>query len=497
MARASGEGYEHLGQPKLGLADAVAQSAGFMAPVFSAALLIPLIAGFSATGEGAGIATPLAVIVAAVGVAALGWIIAAYARRIHAAGSIYDYVTHGFGERVGFLAGWLYYVGTAALAGGVPLLFGGLLQDFLKAEFDIGIPYWALSLAYCALLFFVLFSGARISTRLQLILVLFSALVVLIFFVNVILQVGDGNSLRPFSPGESPNGVTGILFGVLYGVLIFIGFETAANLGEETADPAHSIPRAIFLAIGLVSIYYVLAAYAQVVGFGLDVKAFISSPAPLFQLGAPSEAGGYGSVLVGRLLQIVVILDIAAVGLGASVSTSRGIFALARDRRLPRALAKVASRHGTPWASIALTVAIQIVFVVWARLAHGVLPEVIPGAEYFPLFVWLAGFGGFALVVVYAALSLGALKGLWHEESRPKLVLSAILGFAISAGAIFGSIYQVPHPANKIPLVALIAFLVGVLLSFAMKGRTMASKTMPEVREANTAPGNVRTGDTL
>ncbi len=98
MATASGSpGYERLGETRLSLIDAVAQSAGFMAPVFSAALLIPLMAGFSATGEGAGVATPLAVIVAAVGVGAIGWIVATYARRIHAAGSLYDYVTHGLG----------------------------------------------------------------------------------------------------------------------------------------------------------------------------------------------------------------------------------------------------------------------------------------------------------------------------------------------------------------------------------------------------------------
>jgi hypothetical protein len=53
--------YERLGAKKLTLVDCIAQSVGFMGPVFSAAFLIPLIAGFSAAGKGAGIATPLSV----------------------------------------------------------------------------------------------------------------------------------------------------------------------------------------------------------------------------------------------------------------------------------------------------------------------------------------------------------------------------------------------------------------------------------------------------
>ena len=46
-----GTGYERLGQKKLTLVDVVAQSVGFMGPVFSAAFLIPLIVGvISASG---------------------------------------------------------------------------------------------------------------------------------------------------------------------------------------------------------------------------------------------------------------------------------------------------------------------------------------------------------------------------------------------------------------------------------------------------------------
>ena len=117
-------GYERLGAKRLRLVDCISQSVGFMGPVFSAAFLIPLIAGVSASGKGAGIATPLAVLIAAIGTFALGWIVAQYAKRVHAAGSLYDYVSNGLGSRAGAFAGWIYYGGTTVLASAIACLVG-------------------------------------------------------------------------------------------------------------------------------------------------------------------------------------------------------------------------------------------------------------------------------------------------------------------------------------------------------------------------------------
>ena len=80
----------------------------------------------------------------------------------------------------------------------------------------------------------------QISTRVQLLLALVSVAVVLAFFINVIINA-PVNSLKAFNPAEAPN-YTGILFGVLYGVLIFVGFETAANLAEEAEEPKLTNP---------------------------------------------------------------------------------------------------------------------------------------------------------------------------------------------------------------------------------------------------------------
>src|ERR1700745_2027530 len=115
--------YERLGAKVLSLPDVIAQSVGFIGPVFSSAFVIPLVVGvISASGKGGGVASPISVILAAIGVFALGWIVSSYAREIHAAGSLYDYVTRGLGERVGTAAGWAYYGGvTGGVTSPLPL----------------------------------------------------------------------------------------------------------------------------------------------------------------------------------------------------------------------------------------------------------------------------------------------------------------------------------------------------------------------------------------
>ena len=120
--------YERLGAKVLTLPDVIAQSVGFMGPVFSSAFVIPLVVGvISASGKGGGVASPLSVLIAAVGVFAIGAIVSRYAREVHAAGSLYDYVTRGLGERAGTAAGWLYYVGITVLMTGL------LLSDLTKS----------------------------------------------------------------------------------------------------------------------------------------------------------------------------------------------------------------------------------------------------------------------------------------------------------------------------------------------------------------------------
>ena len=431
--------YERLGAKVLSLPDVIAQSVGFMGPVFSSAFVIPLVVGVvSASGKGGGVAAPLSVLIAAVGVFAIGWIVSSYAKQIHAAGSLYDYVSRGLGARPGTAAGWLYYSGVTVLLTGLLMLVGGYLQSTIAAEFNVNpLPFWAWTLLVIALIGAVLYLGVRISVRAQLVLALVSMIAVTAFFIMVLVKLGSAISGRPFNPAAAADGWGGIFFGVLYGVLLFVGFETAANLAEESREPERHIPAAVMITAAIATAFFVLAAYVEVAGFHYNLKTIgAAAGAPLFALGAPAHAGGYGGTWIDRMLELVVLFDMLAVCLGAAVAATRGIFAMARDRRVPGFLALVSKRRDTPLGATLFVTGASLLTLALTQWWKGLFA--LPSTpHYAAMFSWGSTYGAFALVVVYLMMGLGSVRSFrsLNPGARARLFVSAVLAVLITAGS--------------------------------------------------------------
>ena len=138
---------------------------------------------------------------------------AQYAKKIHAAGSLYDYVSAGLGNNVGAAAGWLYYSGTMVLTAGLAVLIGGYVHDSIFTadaaapgviNTSSPLPVWAWSALFALLVWLVLYFGVQISTRVQLTLALVSVAVVLAFFIKVIVDLGSANDVaKTFNPSSS------------------------------------------------------------------------------------------------------------------------------------------------------------------------------------------------------------------------------------------------------------------------------------------------------
>ena len=485
------------GGQKLSLLDAIAQSIGFVGPVFSIAFLVPLLVGLtSATGRGAGAAAPLAVVLAAIGVLALGWIIAEYARRISAAGSLYDYISDGLGSRVGGTFGLLYYVGILALGSGLAVMIGGTIHDTLDAEFGSPVLPEALwDLVVIGLVGAILYFGVAFSTRAQLILALVSVATVFLFSLYVIVKVGgDNDVVTALSPSSSATGFSGVLFGVLYGVLLFTGFETSANLGEETEHPKRDIPRAVLVSVLLVAGFYFVASYAQVAGFKFDMDAMAEAAGgPLFALASSAGDGGYGSTAVRILLEVVVILDMLAVLIGCAVAASRGLFALARDRRLPAALANVSPRS-TPLNATIVVLACYLVTTAVTLWVPGFVQLTGPdGAplelpHYVSVFSWMAALGGFALATIYFVMSVGAIRGLRDHQQQWKVYLAVLVSLLVTGAAIFGAIYKVPTPTIYVVYTTVAVLVVSLVLTFVSPGVEPSGHEWDDLAEADQGP---------
>jgi amino acid transporter len=470
--------HDTLGKGNLRLVDVVAQAVGFIGPVFASAFFIPTIAGASFSGHGAGVATPISIILAGIGMIAVGWIISRFAKRIHAAGSLYDYVTDGFGRQAGFVAGWIYYGGMTCLTLAIGLAFGGFLSFTLSINGHGTHDWWIFAVAFWIVAFLMQFFGVQISTRAQLATALVSMAIVFGFAVWLIATGAGHNSAEAFNPGKS--NFTGIFYGILYAVIMFIGFETAANLGEEAANPKRVIPRAVLLSVLVSAVFYVVVAYALLAAFGFDMAQFLDPKnfPPLYSAAGMTTSGKFP-----ELIQWLVVIDIAAVGLGTATGTSRGIFALARDGFLPRPFAYVHPRFKTPAVASGFlaAAAIVVVFVVWNR--EGLVQQNAGDlGTWFGFFQWGAAIGGFMLVFVYLLISLTGFLGQ-PGENRVLLAVAGVIGAAVSIAAMYGVIKGAPSfwALDKVWWEALIWAGIGVVLMifFASRGKLKAHDPTP------------------
>src|SRR6476619_146805 len=131
-----------LGERRLGTIHAVAQSLA-IGPMFSVALVLALV---SNPDTGSSFNATLSVLVAGLGVLAIAYAIALFARRYAGAGAVYEYLTHGAHPAVGVFTAGLFFVGTLFLGGGgIYLGLGMLTKGFWAQHMDwltTTLPAW-------------------------------------------------------------------------------------------------------------------------------------------------------------------------------------------------------------------------------------------------------------------------------------------------------------------------------------------------------------------
>jgi len=288
-----------LRRNNLGLPNAIVISVAVMSPAASIFFNTP------PTAKLVGAALPLCYVVAFVVALLVANQYSEFSRELPSSGSAYTFVTEGLGPRLGFLTAW---IGLAALALGVPYSFivmSANLQTLLFRYAGVNIPWPAFFVAAIGLIFALCYWGIRESLRVDMTFLAFEIGVCLVLAAIILFHVGSttGLPLSPFTTAGVPaNGDLSI--GIVLSVLSFIGFETAAALGEETRDPHRSIPRAIFGSMIVVGIFYVLMVYAATVGYGPEHMAtgFGNDAAPFDTLGR-AFGGSVGMVCHHRLFR--------------------------------------------------------------------------------------------------------------------------------------------------------------------------------------------------
>jgi amino acid transporter len=409
------------GKGKLTTIDAIGQSMA-AGPVFSTAIIGAFMYSFCPG------ASPATMILTTIGILGLGLVIAGFAKKYSGAGALYEYLAHSLGKRAGVMGAGAYWLAYTAFGVSIPIIAGCVTAPFCAAHLGFNPPWWACTLVITAIIAALNLIGVRISVKTQLSVLSLSLIPFAILCIVVIAKGGaTGNTFAVFNPGHVEAGGS-VFKGMLFAILMFVGFELSASLGEETAEPKKSIPRAVIATVLIVGVVYTVTQYVGSIGSGGPNKV-------------PFDFGVMAQVYVGNWLSILInlgiIFDIIGIGIGFFSGCSRVGFALARDGMLPAPLAKVSKRR-VPAVSLWVTIALTVLGTVITGLAfhwdNGMNSSIglINAAWGYEV---LSAMGTIIVALVYATLCIAGFF-MFIKDKMWLTVLGAVLGFAVAVGAV-------------------------------------------------------------
>jgi amino acid transporter len=432
-----------LARNAIGLPEVLFQSITHMAPAVATALSIGAATSF------AGGITPLAVLFAMIAVLFTAFSMAQLARHLPSAGGMYTYVGGGLGSFFGWLVAWGFALAEPLV---MPLLLGGFgfygaifLSAYLGIEFELA---WVGLAILCGLLVWWLnYKGIGLSTRTGLVLGIIEIGIFLLISALLIANA-EQNTLSVFVPGE--DGVKPAFQGMIFCLLAFIGFEAAAPLGEETAEPRRTIPRAVIWSAILVGLFYVFNYYAATVYFGPDqMTGFYTAHDGDPWGGMATEVLG----TLGGLLVVFAILNSSVANANAgSLAATRSLFAMGRAGLLPRFFSAVHPETRAPVNAIhfqAIT-ALVIAVVLGFLLADDPYPFGLN------VYVFLGTMLGLIFAGIYILVNLACIGYYWRVRRDEFNVLThlvvPIIGVVAMIPALLAVIGGVTIPVLDVTL---------------------------------------------
>ena len=372
----------------------------------------------------AGATVPLVYLTAGVGSLCLASVIIRFTRRMASAGGLYTFTARGLDCNAGFIGGWLYSWGFAAGISFVLIIASFFLSTVLTVHTSLDLSWFPCFWILVALLSVFALLGIRLSTRTQL---LFATLGVLLLVILACVILGKGGAsgvtLQPFNFHHA-HSAHDFFYAMVFAFTGFIGFEAAAALGEESAEPLKMIPKAILSAVLVALVFYVFLTWAMSVGFGVDgAGAWASNPGALDFL-----ATKYVSSWFATLVDIAVVVDAFVAALAGTALVSRTAFAMGREGGLPKVFAWTHPRFKTPWVSILASLALTMILVSW--LARGTWNDP------FTYFAFMATTATFGILATYILVALAGMTYFWRTRATSAVAYNVLLDFVLPIAAI-------------------------------------------------------------
>lgn len=436
----------------LSLPETIGQSLAAVGPTITPAINIAVVAGLAGTGSW------LAYLIGTLGVIIVAACVGVLAVRHPEAGSYFVYIGRNFGPLTGALAGWAMISAYLFTAVTVALTFPIFLGNFLA---DLGVTLTLPSLMVALLAFIVAvmyaaFRDVKVSSRVGLVLELIS--VTIIVAITVAVAWIKGTVVDPVQLDLASFKMSAVFSALPFVIFCFVGFESAATMAKESANPRRDIPRAVIGCAAACGLFFTVIAYFMVFGNGDDAAALGKSSAP-FQDVAMRVGVGKAAVVV----YFAALTSVFACALASINAAARLLFSMGKYRFLHRSMGLVHDTHQTPHRAI-LVCGLLVTVICLAMSPLGFLDA----------FGYAGTFASFGFVVVYLGICLVAPIDLRKRgEMKGHHVLIGAAGSALMLFVIFGSVYPIPaYPYNILPYLFFAYMLVGGVWFTALKLRS-------------------------
>lgn len=302
----------------------------------------------------AGTATWLAFAIAAAVSVLVGLCCAELSSAMPRAGSFYVYVKRAFGERLGFLAGWLILFETVVAASAVAIGFG----YYLNTLWNVNIPVAAAALiAGLSLLnFWSMKQSSRVNT-IETIIEVSGLVAVIAAFVAF---TSPNISLAP----NTAFGWGGLFTATTLIFFAYLGFELIATSAEEARDPRRNVPRAILISLAVSAVLYILVAmaYTSMLDAGEITQVRDAKQGPMayaFSKHVPWASGLFTFIGLFATMNTVLIMLIGG---------SRLFYGMAAASTIPKWFSAVHRRTGTPYVAVAIIGIVSMLGALPGRL---------------------------------------------------------------------------------------------------------------------------------
>src|SRR3954468_1593189 len=250
----------------LGVASIVFMVVAAAAPLGVIGGVVPLgIAG----GNGAGF--PATFIVATVILLLFAVGFTAMTPHVAEAGAFFSYVRKALGLPTGIGIAFVAIVSYLAIEAGVYGLLGPAGASIVELFGGPALPWWSFALVAFAVTAYLGHRNIALSSRVLAILLTAEIAIVAVLDLVIVVRGGDhGLSTGIVSPHAILSGSLGI--GLLFAIISYVGFEATAIFRDEARTPETTIPRATYVSLILIGVFYAVTSWAMVSGWG-DAEA--------------------------------------------------------------------------------------------------------------------------------------------------------------------------------------------------------------------------------